>query len=262
MKKKIIYISLLLVISMVMVSAELPTRGQTNWDVPLNEYLNESMEGNGTLRDGIVESRMLNEDITLSVFEDDVGYLTGMPDSWNSESNAVYIQPGVDSTGRVRFFQNTTGSPLLSGYGYNPVTESSPWWYLGMFNYTRVDGYMRTILGASGGYDDVAAKIEIQSPYQVRITGVDSIIDTANVRIAASTDIQIHPRTVAETDSIGYLIIDTVGEVRGADVELSTNAGDLVLNPAGDVMVDGGYTGTCAAGTDIIVVGGIITGCV
>ena len=123
---------------------------------------------------------------------------------------------------------------------------------MGMFDYTGVDGYMRYVIGASGGYDDVAAKIEIQSPYQVRITGVDSIIDTANVRIAASTDIQIHPRTLAETDSESYLIIDTVGNARGADVELSVSSGNLMVKDA--------YTGTCS--TSLVVIGGIVTGCV
>ena len=49
--------------------------------------------------------------------------------------------------------------------------------------------------------------------------------------------IAFHPRTVAETDSAMYLTIDTVGDVQGADVELSTNAGDLVLAPAGNVQI-------------------------
>ncbi len=254
MKKKIYIMIALMLIAMGLVSAaRLPTiRGDTGtWGTTLNEYLNVSHDMNGTIRNGTITAVMLDlADITVSSFDNDAGYLTSLPDSYASTSNVLYLQPNKDSSARVRFFSNTTGSPLISQYGYNPIADARPWMYAGMFDYTSVDGYMRYVIGASGGYDDVAAKLEIQSPYQVRITGVDSIIDTANVRIAASTDIEIHPRTLAETDSASYLVIDTVGNVRGADVELSVSSGNL--------MIKGGFTGECI---NISYVGGIAISC-
>ena len=188
------------------------------------------------------------------------GYLTGLPDSYSSTTNAIYLQPNKDGTARVRFFANTTGSPLITVYGYNSVLNSRPWIYAGMFDIGGT-GDMRGVIGASGDYGANAATMEIQSPYQVRITGVDNTVPTANVRVAASSFIKFHPRTVAETDAAKYLIVDTVGQVQGANVELSTNAGDLVLNPAGNVQIKNGFTGNCGGMTSITVVNGIITAC-
>ncbi len=258
-KKYILPIVVLCLLVAGIVNAErLPTVGgdSGNWGGILNRFLLFEHTPNGSHKNVSVDG-------TLEVS----GEVNGRSidgDNYVSTSNALYLQPNKDSTARVRFFSNTTGSPLISMYGYNPVTDARPWMYLGMFDYTGVDGYMRTVLGASGGYDDVAAKIEIQSPYQVRITGVDSVQNVGTVRIAASKEITIHPETVAETDSAKHLIIDTTGGVTadGTDVELSTNAGNLVLNPAGDVLITGAYTGTCVSGKDIVVVGGIITGCI
>ncbi len=302
MKKTSIVIIIGLIMMSMVGAAPRPIPGgdKDTWGIILNEHLAVTLDDEGYIKQNSVNSSMLDlSEIVVSKFDNDAGYLITEIDQvfidWQTAnpnvdldstddltlvnlatevvtgevksdtvSGTVHLQQNADSSGRVRFFKETTGTPMITMYGYNPVTLQRPWMYLGMFDYTGVDGYMRTVLGASGGYDDVAAKLELQSPYQVRITGVDSELNIGTVRIAASKEITIHPETVAEEDSAKYLIIDTVGGVTedGTDVELSTNLGDLVLNPAGNVLVSGAYDGICTNPISLTIVGGIIIDCI
>jgi len=179
-------------------------------------------------------------------------------------SGTVLVQPDADSSGRVRFFMNTLGNPLFNVWGHDSTSNTNKYITFGVFDnaaYTETGVATARAIITSGGNTGASDRnaLEIQSPDQVRITAVDNILNLGNVRIAADTNIRFHPRTDAETDSAKYLTVDTVGQVQGADVELSTNSGDLVLNPSGEVSLKGGVD--CISATAVTVVNGVVTAC-
>jgi len=225
-----------------------------------------AVEGTGnTYLDSEVDAALALKQNTISGNLDlgSNSLITGTVKS-STVSGTVLIQPDADSSGRVRFFRNTLGSPLFNVWGYDTTDATQKYITFGVFDdvgYTEAGATSRAIITSGGNTAGTRNALEIQSPDQVRITAVDNVLNLGNVRIAADTNIKFHSRTDAETDSAKYLTVDTVGQVQGADVELSTNSGDLVLNPSGNVKIKNGISQDCGAGTVITFVNGIATAC-
>jgi hypothetical protein len=96
----------------------------------------------------------------------------------------------------------------------------------------------RAVFGAN-----IEMDLEIQAPRQLRITAVDNSQSDGQIRMASKTDIEIHPRTVAETNVGNYLMIDmantgTSGSGNTSALTLKTSSGDLELNPVGKVNIN------------------------
>ena len=149
----------------------------------------------------------------------------------------LLLQPTADSSGRVRFFRNTEGNPMVNFWGYDSTDLTQKYLSIWLWNNPVVTeagtGTLRAIISSGGNTAGTRNALEIQSPDQVRITAVDSILQEGDVRIAADTNTAIHSRTTAETDAAKYILFDTVGDAAGANPTIETNAGNLALIPAG-----------------------------
>lgn len=257
MKKKIYVMVAFMLIAMGMVGAErLPTIGGDtgNWGNVLNGFLGVSLDQNGTIKNNTITAVMMDlEDITLSVFTNDLTTF---------DINGVvgdYTEKTLNVNGIIRAINDNTASFRFSGVCdgstddrvYNSTCQS----YAGIFYnnvYANTGGLgARTTRVIYGSNEDM--DLEIQGSNHIRITAVDGDVGNGRIRLAAEDEIQLHVGATAEKDG-RYLIIDTVDGTKDTDLRLSVNTGNLLLN--------NGWTGTCPAGNDTVVVGGVITGCV
>lgn len=122
----------------------------------------------------------------------------------------------------------------LRGPDFNSATVQS---YAGIFYNADYAGTSssgletRVVFGAN-----VEMDLEIQGPRQVRITAVDNSQSDGQVRLASRTDVAIHTRADAETDSPNHVIFDreTTGTTGGSNISnatVETDSGNLVLWP-------------------------------
>ncbi len=281
-------------VNMTAVLDSLPTLGQLNWGLPLLtahnntlEVMKVSLTEFGFLKPNIVQLGNLNlasmplssftDDLTHTVdtdtqlseiqvdaFADNNGYLTSIGTTLSVEeiksetiSGTVHLQQNADSSARVRFFRNTLENPMINIWGYDSTDTVQKYLTIGLFDnpaFNEAGSTLRAIISSGGNTAGTRNALEIQSPDQVRITAVDDILNAGSVRIASDTAVEIYTRASAEVDSANRLVIDNVGDVVSGDMELS--------NPAGNVVIAGGYTGSCVSGTTLTVVGGIITNCI
>jgi len=172
-----------------------------------------------------------------------------MRDLTIDNSETIYLHSNADNYAGIKLFVNSTGAGIFRIYGQSDARmtiaiDNNP-------AYTETPTNNRGIIsvGGNGAWGGQRSSVELQSPDQIRITAVDDVLNNGQVRIASDTTIEFFTRASAEVDSVNRLVIDNVG----SDMTIS--------NPAGSVLISGGYTGTCGAGTTLTVVGGVITGC-
>lgn len=181
--------------------------------------------------------------------------------SWGNHATESYLKSlplqssqDLQVNGTLITYKDQATSLRLAGLDYNGNYVQT---YSGIFYNNAYDSVgtkkTRVIHGTNLDVD-----FEIQSSNSINIVARDNNNDNEQVVTIAGDTIRFFADTVgADTSEVvpsSYVQIKNDGEI-------STNSGDLTLNPSGDVVIKNGFTGSCGASTTLTVVNGVITAC-